>query len=355
MFFVAAEGRTMTKRFSWKGNYQKIPAFVQEALDEIEGDLIAVAATKKIARRDIEGGQYAHLGLRTEGTQISTSCPTVPPANAGKWSDRNAHGWDRKRTDWPMVQKTYTFESPNFGDGARNGWTMQSRIRDVYQHQIYEPQSMTITPTVLKDNGGDQVIIKFALDPMLTRGADDFELMLLWSINVLQENTGVTGVFASDATREEYISTVTLDWQIFPPGAPDDVVARLLGSAKPLNAPDFEKHAHERVRLFGSFEPTNYIRGQGGFGSYFGAQFADDLVVFENLKYGNAVYLLYQNWDEASQRSRLDLLRDQDAHFDRVIHDDGWEGRLSALLHDKLHERGLRRRRSGYRSKRGGR
>lgn len=164
---------------------------------------------------------------------------------------------------------------------------------------------------------------------------------------------GATGVFASDATSEDYKATIKLDWQIFPPGTADEIITRIAGTARPGNSPDFEKHVRDRVLLFESFNPTNYIQGQGGFGSYFGAQFADDLVVFENLKYGNAVYLLYQNWDEVSRRSRLDLLRDQDAHFDRVIHKAGWEDQLKAVLNDKLYERGLRKRRNGYRSKRG--
>jgi hypothetical protein len=46
-------------------------------------------------------------------------------------------------------------------------------------------------------------------------------------------------------------------------------------------------------------EPTNYIQGQEL--RLLSAQFADDLVVFENLRYGNAVYLLYQNWDDVSR------------------------------------------------------
>lgn len=344
----------MPSRFPWKGNYQKVPPNVRDSLDAIDGDLIAVAATKKVSRDDVAAGLYAHVGLRIENGEIATSGPVSPPADAGKWSERNAFGWDRKRQDWPVVQKTWTFESPNFGDGARNGWTMRSWTKDVYQHQIFEPQGMTIEPSILEDRGGNAVVVKFALSPMLERGMPEFDLMLLWSINVLQENAGVTGVFASAASREEYASTVTLDWQIFPPGTADEVVARLVGSAHPANAPDFEKHVRERVRLFEGFQPKAYIRGQGGFGSYFGAQFTDDLVVFENLKYGNAAYLLYQDWSEVSQRSRLDLLRDQDAHFDRVVHTDGWQARLTALLHDKLFERGLRRRRSGYRPKRPG-
>lgn len=343
----------MAKRFPWKSNYRDTPVSVREALSKIDGNLIAVAATKKVARGDIESGLYSHLGLRIEDGRAVVSGPMSPVPDAGKWSERNAFGWDRKRTDWPMVQKTWTFESPNFGDGSRNGWTMRSWTKDVYQHQIFEPQGMMIEPTVLEDRGGDQVVVKFGLTPILDRNMGEFDLILLWSLNVLQENTGVTGVFAADATEQDYISTITLDWQIFPPGTVEEVVARLTGAARPGNAPDFERHLRQRVKLFEGFDPKNYIQGQGGFGSYFGAQFADDLVVFENLKYGNAVYLLYQNWDEISQRSRLDLLRDQDAHFDRVVHTEGWEDRLTALLHDKLAERGLRRRRSGYRSRRG--
>jgi hypothetical protein len=342
----------MAQRFPWKSNYRAIPPFVKTALDQIDGDLIEVAATKKINRMEIEAGLYNHVGLQLKGSALISTGPTLPPSDVGKWSSRNAHGWDRKREDLPMVQKTWTFESPNFGDGARNGYTMRSWTRDVYQHQIFEPQGMTIEASVLEDRGGEQLIVKFALAPMISRGAGEFELMLLWAVNLLQENTGVTGVFASNATREDYISTVMLDWQIFPPGTVDDVVSRLVGSTRPANAPDFEKHVRDRVLLFEGFEPRAYIRGQGAFGSYFGAQFADDLVVFENLKYGNAIYLLYQDWNLASQRSRLDLLRDQDANFDRVVHSDGWQDRLQALLHDKLFERGLRRRRSGYRWKR---
>lgn len=326
---------------------------MQDALNEIDDDLIVVAATKKIKRQDIETGQYSHVGLSLDrSSSVIVVGPTSPPADAGKWSERNAHGWDRKREDWPMVQKTWNVESPNFGDGARNGWTMHSWTRDVYQHQIFEPQGMTIEASVLRDEGGDEMIIKFTLSPILNRRMAEFELMLLWAINVLQENTGVTGAFASSAKDEEYISTISLDWKIFPPGTVGEVMARLLESTHSSNSPDFEKHVRERVQLFESFNPKAYIRGQGGFGSYFGAQFADDLVVFENLRYGNAIYLLYQGWNEISQRSRHDLLRDQDAHFDRVRHTDGWQDRFTSLLHDKLFERGLKKQRQGYRSKR---
>jgi hypothetical protein len=34
--------------------------------------------------------------------------------------------------------------------------------------------------------------------------------MLLWTLNVLQENTGATGVFPSDADRQTFLGTIRL-------------------------------------------------------------------------------------------------------------------------------------------------
>jgi hypothetical protein len=67
-----------------------------------------------------------------------------------------------------------------------------------------------------------------------------------------------------------------------------------------------------------ALKPEKYIRGVGSFDGYIGAQFAEDLVVFENWRYGNALYILYESWEEISKRSRVDLLGDHDAHFDRI-------------------------------------
>ncbi|WP_321326982.1 hypothetical protein [uncultured Parasphingorhabdus sp.] len=335
-------------KLPWKRNFQKVPAHIEAGLAEIDGELVVIAATKRIARADIERGIYAHVGLRAADGAITTAGPVLPPADYGKWSERNAFGWDRKRTDWPKVTKTYVFETPNFGDAATYGTHMHVWEREVYQHQVFEPQGMMVESEVLQDNGGDDVAIKFTLTPFLERGQPEFELMLLWSLNVLQENTGTIGVFKADATRDDYVSTIMLDWQIFPPGTVDEVIERLTQRpANPSNAPDFDEHVRDRVQLFAQLNPTAYIRGQGGFGSYFGAQFADDLVVFENLKYGNAVYVLYQDWDTITQRSRYELLRDQDADFDRIIHSDDWKERLAKLLNRKLRERGLGRQGRG--------
>ena len=48
----------------------------------------------------------------------------------------------------------------------------------------------------------------------------------------------------------------------------------------------------DRLATFAEFEPTHFIAGTSGFVRYFGAKYADDFVVFESLRYGNALYVL---------------------------------------------------------------
>lgn len=326
------------KRFPWKSNFRNTPPKVQAELEKIDSELVVVATVKKLLATDVASGVYSHLGLDVDPTTnlITARGAVDPTLDAGKWSLRNAMGWDRKRPDLPMVQKTYVFDTPNFGDAATYGTHTHVWTRDVYQHQVFEPQGMKIEPTVMS-GGQESALVKFALTPELSRSQPEFDLMLLWSLNVLQENVGATGVFSSTATKAEFIRTIQLHWEVFPPGTIEEVVAWF--KSKPsaaMQSADFDKHLADRAAAFNKLKPEAYIRGSGQFGSYFGAKFADDLVVFENLRYGNALYILYEDWDEISKRSRLDLLRDHDAKFDRIIHSEDWQSRFSELIRREI-------------------
>lgn len=328
------------KRFPWKGGYLKMPPAVAETLSKLTGDLVQIAASKRISRKDIAAGLYAHVGLTVdaEGSVVSSS-NNQPLVDAGKWSERNRFGWMIVRKDLPMTTKSYSFEAPNFGDAARNGTSMRVIQREVYQRQVFEPRGLMIEAEVMAD-ASDPVVVKFSLNELLDRKQRNFDQLFIWSLNVLQENTGVTGVYAANATRDEFLGSLTLSWEIFPPGSVDEVIARLAKSPpRVTNATDFEAHVRGRVALFQKLKPTSYIRGQGGFGSYFGALFADDLVVFENLRYGNAIYVLYENWEDISKRSRLELLRDSDALFDRIPHVADWQDRLKELIKFQIQKR----------------
>jgi hypothetical protein len=124
---------------------------------------------------------------------------------------------------------------------------------------------------------------------------------------------------------------IALPWEIFPPGTVDEVV-RFFSKGMKGNRGEDERILRERVEAFAALKPEAYIQGIGGFKRYIGAKFSDDLVVFENRHYGNALYILYENWEKLSKRPRLDLLRDTDAHFDRIVHATGWREQLEETI-----------------------
>ena len=80
-------------------------------------------------------------------------------------------------------------------------------------------------------------------------------------------------------------------------------------------------------------QPKALVFGTSGFQRYFGGMLEDDLVIFENIEYGNAIYLMYENWEELSQRSRIELLSGRCGHnFDRVVHSSGWRDRVHDIV-----------------------
>lgn len=333
------------RSFPWKRNFAKIPPVVIARLREIKTPLVEVAQTKLIPLADIEKRLYRHVGLVVEKGAVITRPPSVPPETSGKWSLRNLEGWERKRRDLPKITKTYTWETPNFGDASTYGTHMHSQDREVYQVEFDEPRAHEIKTDILKQSAGDppSLLVKFSLTSMFDKAADGFEKELLWAVNVLQENTGVAGVYPSDATKRDYVGTIALDWEVFPPGTADEIIAAFRKKRRG-RATKADTIMETRLKMFSSMKPTAYMSGTGKFSAYVGAQFAADLVVFENVRYGNALYVLYDDWRDVSKRSRIDLLRGTSERFDRFPHSEGWEDRFLEHLQNEQDKRRPRKK-----------
>ena len=88
-----------------------------------------------------------------------------------------------------------------------------------------------------------------------------------------------------------------------------------------------------------SLKPKQLVFGESGLRRYFGAQIDEDLVVFENVQYGNAVYILFKEWKETSKLSRLELLSGIHGDtFERVVHVNGWEDKIRAIIDEHKKE-----------------
>ncbi|MBO9434518.1 hypothetical protein J7394_09900 [Ruegeria sp. R13_0] len=320
----------------WKKSFRSIPAKLRADLANIEGENIKVLAGKIITPEEVDAGLYDHLGLTEERLIPVNSWEVLPPSTMGTRSKRNVEGWVQVRKDLPKFTKYFYHDIQNFGDGARYGWSTVAIPREVYERDEFPPFLFHIEARVQEVRPDGSFGVVFSVDEVLLRDTPDFDNDLLFAVNLLQENTGVSGVVSAE--NPEFVFTSSLNWELFPPGDLEAAVSELSRGRRPVP----EETVRERLQLFEQFQPTEYMRGLGGNDHYIGAKYSDDLVVFENLKYGNALYVLYENWEELSQKPRNELLKQRTSQFDRIIHTDGWETRFAVLMQRELQERGIR-------------
>lgn len=318
----------------WKKSFRELPPSLVQELDSIDSVNVKVLAGKILTAEQVAEGLYEHVGLTVEKLAVGEKWETLPSPNVGIRSKRNLDGWEITRKDLPKITKYYYRDIPIYGDTSN--WTTAAIPRDVYEKDEYPPYLFQIEVRVQEQKADGSFGIVFALDEVFLKSSISFEDDLLFAINLLQENTGVSGVTAAE--NPDFVFTSDLNWELFPPEDIDAVFAALT-TGRAANSKDDVK---DRLHLFEQFRPVQYLKGLGGNDHYIGAKYADDLVVFENVKYGNALYVLYNDWEELSQRSRSDLLKLKTSQYDRIIHTEGWENRFALLMQTELKKRGIR-------------
>ena len=177
----------------------------------------------------------------------------------------------------------------------------------------------------------EHIRIKVAINTILDRNHPDFKNDLFFAINLLQEQCHDSHVFDAAVTDEVLARVTTVGWEIFPPGTMDRTLSEI---TKHLHnpTPERKREIQKRTIVLDRLHPTEYILGRGMNSRYFGAKFGEHIVVFENVNYGNAIYILFDNWQEISQMSRIDILKRHERDFIRIFHKKGWEKALKRQI-----------------------
>jgi len=309
-------------------NLRKVPRTLLDRIRSFDQDDIVVACAKFLKPEDIS--KYDRLGLKLVDGRLVIPPPILPDANTGKYSKANVEGLEVTRKDLPKVPKIYEFESPNWGDWSNGSHTV-SWTRDVYQRDFYPPKEVELSIELLEEKNGG-FVVKFSIDQVLNRRTGNFEQELFYNLNLLQENVGASNVFTSAATLADYNAAIRVDWQILPPGRVDDVIREMLAGRRSRPTDEQISIMTERLKVLSQLSPEAYIAGSDGFLRYFGAKFGDDLVVFENTRYGNAIYVMGESWQELSRRTRIDLLAGPRDSFTRIPHRGRWESDLKDVV-----------------------
>jgi hypothetical protein len=320
-----------------KKNINKIPPIILKKLGTIkEGEVVAGCAVKFKAD-DLASGRLKHLGITLTDKGLNLPTSIVPPDSQGKYSDRNINGFEVVRKDLPKETHYNSIESPNWGDSYYGTHTVNLPYQK-YPRDFYPPRELEIL-TSSKDirPGLPTYIIAFQVQEVLDKHDKSFKDRLLENLNLLQESVGACGVEAATMALSDYAKSLHVSWEILPPGTLEETVERVFRGKTPTQQQ--KDITAERYNFFQSLKPKGLVFGQSGFRRYFGALLENNLVVFENIEYGNAVYILFDNWEELSKISRLDLMSGKfNGSFERVVHISGWKGKVKTIVAGKRAE-----------------
>ena len=321
-----------------KNNYhfRRIPDYINQELNGIKAPFVVVSTTLKLSLDDIARGNYKKLGVTLSNGLVSHSPSLVPHVANGYYSKYNRYGRNIILKHLPKVYKTYHWETPNFGDSSK-GYHDNSRTVLTWQRKFIAPRDWALSFQILKQTE-DYILMKVSINTILDRNQESFISDLFFAINLLQENAGDCHVLDANATTEDYLRVTKLGWEIFPQGCLDRAVEKVKGQIRNIT-PEKAKRINDRAQFMARLKPIEYFVGVGMNSKYFGAKFRDDLVAFENFDYGNAIYLLFGNWEELSKKSRTEILQRPDKDFVRIPHTRYWKLNLMNELKRRLRKR----------------
>jgi hypothetical protein len=310
-------------------NFNKVPATLLAKIEALDTDDVIVATVKKIKPSEL--ASYAHLRIAKKDGAIVIPAPFVPDPLSGKYSRWNINGRVVTMRNLPKKERSWSIEAPSWGSPTETHTI--SFGKPCYQKRLIRPKGVTLSIALLGEASDGTIAIKVEVQQVLRKSSPDFHDELFYNLNILQENLHASDVVASDTTLEEFEASVKLTWQFLPAGTVDEVVAKMLAGKRPVSEPII-KEMKERVGILRLFGIKRWVTGSDGFLRYFGAQFEDGLVAFENIEYGNALYVMFENWADLSKRSRLDLLKGPRDGFIRIPHAGRWPDKLQRVIHD---------------------
>lgn len=275
--------------------------------------------------RDQHENLVNEIGFSDEWTEGEA---VLPPPSLGPVSERNSEGDEVIHDDQPKetAYRQIEWEWVEWHGPYRE---RQSDIVDVpyerYPRTFVPPQSMELVATTVN---GDRVLAldeTFQYDPEGSR--------LKHGVNLLLEIFGECEVFTGDLEAISTPEVRRVNWQVLPEGRHPWAEIEPYVEDIVRDKSDRQRAVYfHRWRKINSFDPEFVAVGRAGFRGYLIFGFPDrEMFVLESAYYGNATYILGEDWETLSQMSKAELLED-DLHEHRIIHRDGWDEQIDQLF-----------------------
>lgn len=182
-------------------HFRRIPDHIEQELRNVQSQHIVIATIVSASKLDIARRTYRHLGIRVDAGNLFFPDIITPDKLEGIYARRNRNGivWIHKNL--PKVIKTFSFDSPNFGDPSK-GYHTTYIDREVYQRTFEPPRDWEIILSLI-DQTEDRYRFRIQIHTLLDRQHPDFREDLFFAINLLQEQCRECHVFDAHITDEE--------------------------------------------------------------------------------------------------------------------------------------------------------
>ncbi len=307
-----------------KKSFRNIPGNIRNNIRKVNDKPFVIYSVVKVRI----GSHFPNLPGLVIGANPVNDFETLPNPSSGTWARRNIQGWDITLKDQPKYTKSFSHESPNFGDWSRGSHTVTIE-REVYPHILFPGHGSVIKVHELKRDD-THVTLGLELDRIFDSVPTDTR-ELLFALNVFQEAVGSSAIRSTDEPIQSYIGSLQIDWEILPVGEREEVLRQIHTRLKPT--PEEARVIDERMDLLLSLKPKDLLTGSSGFARYVGARYGDELVAFENIRYGNALYIMFSDWERLSGMSRLNLINSEEK-FERIVHRTGWESTAKSIIRE---------------------
>lgn len=274
------------------------------------------------------GAELSRFGFSEEWAEGET---VLPPAHLGPTCLKNAEGWEIVHKDQEMETAYREFDWTWTEWHGRYNQVENSKT--VYQPYERYPRTFVPPPSIelstVTTPQGPMVVVAQAFS--LPKDSEP----ATFAANVLLELFGEVEVLGADLKAVLGGELKRVNWEVLPMGehpwktlAPKiEPILRNKGERK---RPVFER----RWQKIAEFGPEFVAVGRAGFSGYLIFAFPErNLYVLESANYGNATYVLDENWQKLSRRSKGELLN-EGLHRDRLIHYQDWANEIDSLFED---------------------
>lgn len=314
-------------------NIRKTPLSIQSKLEVFDTDYVSVSVPIRVKQSELSN--YPNLGLTIANGKLNIPKSIMPDRTSGRFGKKNIDGYKGKpRKDLPKVEKEfYLGERYPFGNTYATTFSLYA-TREVWERDIFPPKEWGLVVELLDTKTETEEVeytIKVGVDKILDRKSPDFAENLFFALNLLLENAGCFDVYVSCASKDDYIKTTYVEWEIFPAGSREDLIRQIVGRSR-KNDNTMESLISSRIDVLDQMSPKEYIYGTYLHNHYFGAKFSNNVIAFENAQYGNAIYILFEDWEELSKLPRTEIMKLPPRKFIRIPHREGWERELRTAI-----------------------